>query len=38
VRLVTVFAVVFLHERPQAKDRFGILLVAAGLVVLGLKR
>ena len=36
--LVAVFAVIFLGERPLVKDWFGILLVAAGVVVLGLKR
>ncbi len=38
VVLVAVFAVIFLGERPLIKDWFGILLVAAGVVVLGLKR
>jgi bacterial/archaeal transporter family protein len=38
VVLVAVFAVIFLGERPLVKDWFGILLVAAGVVVLGLKR
>lgn len=38
VVLVAVFAVIFLGERPLAKDWFGILLVAAGVVVLGLKK
>jgi transporter family protein len=38
VLLVAVFAVIFLHERPPAKDWIGILLVGAGVVVLGLKR
>jgi transporter family protein len=38
VLLVAVFAAVFLHERPPVKDWFGILLVAAGVVVLGWKR
>jgi transporter family protein len=38
VVLVAVFAVIFLGERPLVKDWFGIFLVAAGVVVLGLKR
>jgi bacterial/archaeal transporter family protein len=38
VVLVAVFAVIFLGQRPLAKDWFGILLVAAGVVVLGLKK
>jgi uncharacterized membrane protein len=38
VVLVAIFAVIFLGERPLIKDWFGILLVAAGVVVLGLKR
>lgn len=36
--LAALLAVVFLHERPAAKDWVGILLVGAGVVVLGLKR
>jgi len=36
--LVAVFAVVFLHERPSLRDWTGILLVAAGVLVLALKR
>jgi Predicted membrane protein len=38
VVLVAVFAVIFLGERPLLKDWAGIFLVAAGVVVLGLKR
>jgi bacterial/archaeal transporter family protein len=38
VVLVAIFAVVFLQERPALKDWLGILLVAAGVVLLGLKR
>jgi len=38
VVLVALFAVVFLGERPGARDWLGILLVGAGVVVLGLKR
>ena len=38
VVLVAIFAVIFLHERPPLKDWFGILLVAAGVVILGLKK
>ena len=36
--LVAVFAFLFLHERPSAREWFGILLVGAGVVILGLKR
>ena len=35
---VAIFAVIFLHERPPLKDWLGILLVAAGVVLLGLKK
>jgi transporter family protein len=38
VILVAIFAVIFLGERPALKDWFGIFLVGAGVVVLGLKR
>jgi transporter family protein len=38
VVLVALFAVVFLGERPPAKDWLGIALVAAGVLVLALKR
>ena len=36
--LVALFAVVFLGERPVAREWFGIALVGAGVVVLSLKR
>ena len=36
--LVAVFAVVFLHERPSARDWAGIALVTAGVLVLALKK
>jgi transporter family protein len=36
--LVAVFAVIFLGERPTAREWLGILLVGAGAVILGLKR
>jgi len=36
--LVAVFAVLFLQERPSVRDWLGILMVAAGVVVLALKR
>jgi bacterial/archaeal transporter family protein len=36
--LVAVFAVLFLGERPTAREWLGILLVGAGAVILGLKR
>jgi transporter family protein len=38
VVLVALFAVLFLGERPSVRDWFGILLIAGGVVVLGLKR
>ena len=38
VVLVAVFAVVFLGERPVARDWLGIALVATGVVLLALKR
>ena len=38
VVLVAIFAVMFLGERPAPKDWFGIFLVAAGVVLLGIKR
>jgi bacterial/archaeal transporter family protein len=38
VVLVAIFAVIFLGERPLAKDWIGILLVAGGVVLLGWKR
>ena len=36
--LVAVFAVLFLHERPVAREWAGILMVAAGVLVLAWKR
>lgn len=36
--LVAIFAVIFLNERPSVKDWVGILLVAAGVVLLSLRR
>ena len=36
--LVAVFAVMFLGERPTAREWLGILLVGAGAIILGLKR
>jgi transporter family protein len=38
VLLVAVFAVIFLGERPAPREWFGIALVGAGVLVLGLKR
>ncbi|HEY7165328.1 MAG TPA: EamA family transporter [Candidatus Binatia bacterium] len=38
VVLVAIFAFVFLSERPPLKDWLGILLVAAGVVILGLRK
>lgn len=38
VILVAIFAVIFLRERQSARDWIGILLVAAGVIVLGLKK
>jgi bacterial/archaeal transporter family protein len=36
--LVAIFAVIFLGERPSGREWIGILCVAAGVVILGLKR
>jgi len=36
--LVAVFAFIFLGERPVAREWFGIALVAAGVLVLAIKR
>ena len=36
--LVAVFATIVLHERPTVKEWLGILLVGAGVLVLGFKR
>ena len=36
--LVAVFATLFLHERPTPREWAGILLVGAGVLVLGFKR
>jgi transporter family protein len=36
--LVAIFAVLFLHERPAAREWAGILMVAAGVLVLAWKR
>jgi bacterial/archaeal transporter family protein len=38
VILVAVFAFLFLQERPSVRDWIGILMVGAGVLVLGLKR
>jgi len=38
VVLVAIFAVLFLGERPAPKDWMGIVLVAGGVVLLGLKK
>ena len=38
VVLVAVFAVAFLGERPASRDWLGIVLIAAGVVLLALKR
>ncbi len=38
VVLVAIFAVLFLHERPGARDWLGIALVAAGAILLGIKK
>ena len=38
VVLVAIFAVIFLGERPATKDWLGIILVAAGVILLGLKK
>ena len=36
--LVAIFAVIFLGERPSARDWIGILMVVGGVLVLALKR
>ena len=36
--LVTVFAVVFLHERPSLREWTGILVLGAGVLVRAIKR
>ncbi len=36
--LVVIFAFMFLHERPALREWVGILMVAAGVIVLGFKR
>jgi bacterial/archaeal transporter family protein len=36
--LVAVFAIMFLHERPTMQKGVGILLVGAGVLILGFKR
>jgi transporter family protein len=38
VLLVAVFAFLFLNERPSIREWIGILMVGAGVLVLGLKR
>lgn len=38
VILVAIFAVIFLHERPNAREWIGIFLVGLGVIILGLKR
>jgi len=38
VVLVAIFAFIFLHERPGFKDWVGILMIAAGVIVLGLRK
>jgi transporter family protein len=35
---VAIFAVLFLNERPAAREWVGILMVAAGVLVLAWKR
>jgi len=36
--LVAVFAFIFLHERPSAREWVGILMVGAGVLILAFKR
>ena len=38
VVLVAVFAVIFLRERPSAKDWLGIVLVTVGVLTLAIRR
>jgi transporter family protein len=36
--LVAIFAVIFLNERPSTKDWIGIILVSAGVILIGLRK
>jgi transporter family protein len=36
--LVAIFAVIFLNERPSVKDWIGIILVSAGVILIGLRK
>jgi transporter family protein len=36
--LVAIFAVIFLHERPTSREWLGIIMVGAGVLILGFKR
>lgn len=36
--LVAIFAVIFLHERPSTREWLGIIMVGAGVFILGFKR
>ncbi|MBE2234126.1 MAG: EamA family transporter [Anaerolinea sp.] len=36
--LVAIFAFIFLHERPSAREWVGILMVGSGVLILALKR
>jgi len=36
--LVAIFAVIFLHERPAAREWLGIAMIAVGVFVLGFRR
>jgi transporter family protein len=38
VLLITVFAAIFLGERPSMREWVGILMVSAGVIVLAFKR
>jgi transporter family protein len=36
--LVAIFAVIFLNERPSVREWLGILMVAAGVLILSFRR
>ena len=36
--LVAIFAVIFLHERPTSREWLGIIMVGAGVLILGFKK
>ena len=36
--LVAIFAVIFLHERPTSREWLGIIMIGAGVLILGFKK